>query len=214
MKNKIKIPPYNLTEKLINSISHGLGACLGITGLILLIIKAKNKEEYLCVLAFGISIIVLYTISTIYHALSSKIKAKRVFRLLDHISVNLLVLGTYTPVILLGITESVKWTMLVSISLLTILGIILTLINIDKYKIISVLIHLVNGWSIILVLDKLLINIGPKGLLFIIIGGIIYTIGALLYAIGSKIKYMHSVFHFFTLAGTIFHFFAIYIYII
>lgn len=214
MKKGVKIPSYTLGEELVNSISHGIGGALSIAALVLLLVKSNIAKEYLCSLAFGIAMIILYIMSTMYHALSSKVKGKKVFRILDHCSVYLLVLGTYTPIALLAVGETKGWILFGIVSIVTTIGIITTIVNIDKYQVLSVICHLINGWSIIIVIKTLFNNIGTPGVIFLIIGGLLYTIGALLYAVGTKKKYMHSVFHFFCIAGTIFHFFTIYLYIL
>lgn len=214
MKKSIKIPSYTLGEELLNSISHGIGGVLSIAALVLLLVKSNIAKEYLCSLAFGIAMIILYIISTMYHALSSNLKGKKVFRVLDHCSVYLLVLGTYTPVALLAVGNLNGWILFSFVAAVTTIGIIITIINVDKYQVLSVICHLLNGWSIIIVIKTLLNNIGTTAVIFLIIGGLMYSIGALLYAIGTKKKYMHSVFHFFCIAGTIFHFFAIYLYVL
>lgn len=218
MKNKreIKIPIYNLAEELINSISHGIGAILSIVGLVLLIIKASNYHtfEVTTVIIFGTTMVLLYTISCVYHGLSSKIKGKKVLRVLDHCNVYLLVFGTVIPIALLGITSVSGWVFLGVVGFVTTLGIIASVINLDRFQIFEVICHLVNGWSVLFFSNDLIANIGMVGFAFIILGGIFYSLGAILYGIGTKKKYMHSVFHFFCLAGTTFHYLAIYFYIL
>lgn len=213
-KRSNTIPNYNLKEELINAISHGIGAILAIPGLILLIIKANNPIEIITTIIFGITMIVLYTISCIYHALSPKLKGKRVLRVIDHCNVFMLVLGTYVPVALLGVGGKIGWFLLSFVIIITTIGIILSCINIDKYTILEVFCHLLNGWSITLGFSMLINNIGKIGVSLLLAGGITYSVGAIIYGIGSKVKYMHSLFHHFCLAGTILHFFAIYLYIL
>lgn len=215
-KKKITIPKYSLSEELINSISHGIGAILSIVGLILLIIKASKVSASVVIISiiFGITMISLYTMSCIYHALSPKLKAKKVLRVLDHCNVYLLVLGTYIPVALIGISGIYGWILFSFVTFITILGITFTAINIDKFQVFSVICHLLNGWSILLCIKILLNNISTNGVIFLILGGIMYSIGAILYGIGSKKKYMHCIFHIFCIAGTLFHFFTIYFYVL
>ena len=213
-KKKIRIPSYNLKEELINSISHGIGSGLAIAGLVLMMIKANTPLEYVTCSLFGATMIILYTMSCIYHALSPKIKGKAVLRVLDHCNVYLLVFGTYIPISLLGIGGTLGWIMFGIVATITTIGIIFTSINIDKYSLLSVICHLVNGWSVLFALPFLLNNIGVNGVVFTVLGGVMYSVGALLYWKGAHIKYMHSIFHFFCLAGTIFHFFAIYLFIL
>lgn len=208
------IPNYTLGEELINSISHGIGGCLAIAGLVLMMIRANAALEYVTCAIFGTTMIILYTISCIYHALSPRLKGKKVLRVLDHCNVYMLVFGTYFPISLLGIC-GVKSIILVSfVGIVTLTGIILTCIDIDRFMIASVVCHLLNGWSAVIGISDLYHNIGFNGILFLILGGVMYSVGAILYAKGSNIRYMHSVFHFFCLAGTIFHFFCIFSFIL
>lgn len=213
-KKSIRVPSYNLKEELINSISHGVGGGLAIAGLVLMMIKSNRPLEYVTCAIFGASMIILYIMSCIYHALSPKIKGKKVLRVLDHCNVYLLVYGTYIPIALLGIGGPFGWVIFGIITFFTTLGIIFTAIDVDKYSLLSVICHLVNGWSALFAIPLIISNMGIIGLTFIILGGVMYSVGALLYWKGAHIKYMHSIFHFFCLAGTLFHFLAIYLYIL
>ena len=213
-KLKIKIPIYSLGEELFNSISHGIGALLSIAALVLMIVKAQGALAKVTVILFGTTMIILYTISCIYHALSFRLEGKKVLRVLDHCNVYLLVYGTYIPVSLLGVGGTLGWVLFGWVSFITVLGIVLTSIKIDKFQILEVICHLLNGWSILIGLSKLSQTIGTKGLFCLIFGGILYTVGSILYGIGSKKKYMHCVFHVFCLCGTFLHFWMIYFYLI
>lgn len=210
MRNNI-IPNYSLSEELINSISHGFGAVFSIVALVLMMVKSNTALAYSTCAIFGTTMISLYTISTIYHALSPRISGKKVLRILDHCNVYMLVLGTYIPISLLGICGIKSIILVVFVSLVTLTGIILTCINIDKYQVASVICHLFNGWSAIVGISNLYNNTGFNGVLFLVLGGVMYSIGAILYGIGSHVKYMHSVFHFFCIAGTVFHFLCVYL---
>lgn len=212
--SKIKIPQYSLSEELINSISHGLGGIFAIVALILMLVKSNTPMEYVTISIFGTTMILLYIISCIYHALSPKLTGKKVLRILDHCNVYLLVLGTYIPVSLLGVKGSLGWILFSIVTAISLIGIILSSIAIDKFQVFEVICHLINGWSILIAIKTLYNNITFMGVLFLLLGGIMYSLGAILYRIGVKKKYVHSVFHFFCLAGTIFHFIAIYIYVL
>lgn len=217
MKKTIKIPKYTLGEEIVNSISHGLGSIFSIIALILLIIKSAQTGNPITIVTsiiFGVSMVILYTLSCIYHALSKKTKGKKVLRVLDHCNVFILVYGTYLPIALIGVKGLTGWILFGIISTTTIIGIIFSSINVDKYAKLEVICHLINGWSIIIGSNQLLKNGGLAHFLFLIIGGIFYSVGAILYKIGTKKKYFHSIFHFFCLGGTIFHFIAIYGYLL
>ena len=213
-KLNIKIPKYTLGEEIFNSISHGIGAALSVAALILMVIKANNLQSEITVSLFGATMIILYTMSSIYHALSSNLEGKKVLRVIDHCNVFLLVLGTYIPMSLLGIGGVLGWIILGSVFIVTTIGIVFTAISVDKFQVIGVICHLVSGWASLVAISSLLNNMGKSGLFFLILGGVMYTIGSILYGLGSKKKYMHCVFHIFCLLGTFFHFWCIYIYLI
>ena len=210
----IKLPKYSLGEELFNSISHGIGALLAIAYLVLMAIKAKGPLAETTVSLFGSTMIILYTLSCIYHALSPELEGKKVLRVLDHCNVYLLVFGTYIPVALLGVGGPLGWILFGVVALVTTLGIVLTSIGIDKFQVLEVICHLINGWSILFGISKLLTNMSFNGVLFLILGGVVYTIGSILYGVGSKKKYMHSVFHMFCVVGTLLHFIAVYFYLL
>ncbi len=213
-KLNIKIPNYTLGEELFNSISHGIGAALAVAALVLMVVKAHNPLPETTVSLFGATMIILYTMSCIYHALSPNLEGKKVLRVIDHCNVFLLVFGTYIPVSLLGVGGAKGWILFGVIGAFTIIGIVFTAINVDKYKVIATICHVINGWSILIGILELINNAGHEGLLFMILGGVMYTIGSVLYGLGSKKKYMHCIFHVFCLLGTFFHFWSIYMYLI
>lgn len=216
IKRKISIPNYSLSEELINSISHGVGALLSIWGVVMLLIKARYSSALTIstISIYGFSLISLYVISCIYHALSKKITGKKVLRVLDHCNVFLLVFGTVIPISLLGIGGVYGWVCFSVVAVVTLIGIILSAISLDKMQLVEVICHLVNGWSALMYIKPMLFHMGSMGVLLVILGGVMYTLGAILYGIGSSKKYMHSVFHFFCLFGSAFHFFAIYLFLI
>ena len=212
-KINIRIPKYTLKEELMNSISHGLAALGAIAMLVLMVIKAKGALAETTVALFGSAMVILYTLSCIYHALSPSLEGKKILRVLDHCNVFVLVFGTYIPVALLGVEGPFGWALFGVVAAITTLGIVLTSINIDKFQVLEVICHLINGWSILFGISILLESMGVHGVLFLLGGGIIYTIGSVLYGVGSKKKYMHSVFHIFCLLGTFFHFLTIYMFL-
>ncbi len=215
-KERISIPSYTLIEELVNSISHGIAAAFSIWGLVMLIIKASKVSAMAVttVTLFGTTMILLYTISCIYHALSPRITGKKVMRVIDHCNVFLLVFGTIIPIALVGMGGVYGWLYFGIVGFVTLLGIIFSAIDVDKNEKIEVVCHLLNGWSALFFVKPLINGVGVTGLILIILGGVMYSVGALLYGLGSKKKYMHSVFHFFCIAGTIFHYLAIYLYVL
>ena len=214
---KIRIPNYSLSEELINAISHGIGAALSIAGLVLLIVKSADQHNGYALAAsivYGISLILLYTVSCVYHSLSPKLRAKKVLRVIDHCNVFLLVAGTFTPVCLVVLNGINGWILFGIIWTVTLIGIVLNSIDVDKFNVASVACHLLAGWSMLFMINPLMSSFSKMGLIFLVIGGLCYSVGAILYGIGAKKKYFHSVFHFFCLAGSIFHFFMIFSFIL
>ncbi|MCQ2497210.1 MAG: hemolysin III family protein [Lachnospiraceae bacterium] len=215
-KKEIAFMDYNLAEELISAISHGLGAGLAIAASVLCIVRAAKTGSAWSVVScsvFGFTLIMLYSISTIYHSLARN-KAKQIFRVIDHCSVFLLIAGTYTPFVLVSLNGAAGWVLFGIIWGLAALGIVFNAIDVDKYEVISAVINVLMGWAIIFMVKPLWHVIGTGGIVFLITGGVAYTVGAILYGIGNKIRYMHSVFHFFCLAGSICHFFAIFSYVL
>ncbi len=212
--SKIMIPNYSLGEELFNSISHGIGALLCIAALVLMIVKSHSALEYVCTSLFGTTMIILYTISCVYHALSGNLLGKKVLRVIDHCNVYLLVFGTYIPMSLLGIGGVEGWIFFSLVGIVTLIGIVLSCIDIEKFQVLEVVCHLGNGWAALLAIPSLLNTIGMNGLICLILGGVMYTIGSILYGLGKHKKYMHSIFHLFCLLGTMFHFITVYCYLL
>lgn len=224
-KHRVALPDYSLGEELWNSISHGLGAIFGIFVLIFSLLRLYEQVsvdpiDLVAILIYGISLVCLYTISCIYHALARN-KGKRVLRVLDHDMVFFLIAGTYTPFCLitlrdvnLGFIPHIGYFIFGLVVILTILGITMNSINIKKYEILSMILYIAIGWCIMIAVLPLYESmiLKPYGLLafiLLIMGGIVYTVGSVLYGIGSKKKGMHSVFHFFVLAASVFQFLSI-----
>ena len=213
-KKEISIPSYSLEEELFNAISHGLGALLSVAALVLMLIRARNALEVTTAAIFGTSMIFLYTISCVYHALSPGLRGKKVLRVLDHCSVFLLVFGTYIPASLLGVSGVRGWLLFGLVAFFTVLGIVFTVLDLERYQLAAVICQLLSGWSILMGVCNLRASAGLQGLIWMIAGGAMYTIGAILYGIGKNRKYYHSVFHVFCLLGTFCHFWAIYKYLL
>ena len=161
--------------------------------------------------------IILYTMSSIYHGLKPERKAKKVFQILDHCSIFLLIAGSYTPFCLVTFREYdavLGWTIFGIIWAIAILGITLNAIDIKKYKVFSMICYLGMGWCIIFTAKLLPKLLGIPGLVLLVSGGIAYTVGAILYGLGRKKRYMHSIFHLFILLGSILQFFCILLYVV
>lgn len=214
---KVLIPKYNLCEELINAITHGIGALFGIVALVLTVIFAARNHNVIGIVSsaiYGATMIIMYVMSCLYHSFSPKMKAKKVFRIIDHCDIYLFIAGSYTPFCLSLIGGVTGWTIFGVIWFCAILGVILNAINLEKFKVLSVIMYLVMGWMIIFSFSHLKAVMPWKGISLLLSGGIVYTIGAILYAIGSKKRYFHSIFHFFVLGGSILQMFSILFYAI
>lgn len=204
-REKFFLPIYSLGEEIFSAVSHGVAALVAV-GMyaVLLTFCRREPQVLLAVHAFGISMILLYTVSTIYHALAVN-RGKAVFRVLDHCTIFLLIAGTYTPICLLGIGGTAGIGLLVAVWVAAAVGITLNAVNLRKFAKVSVLCYIVMGWAILFTMNIFYTNAGPQPFLFLLLGGLFYTVGAVLYVLGKKIPYMHSVWHIFVLAGSIFH---------
>ena len=214
--HRIAIPRYTLGEELINSISHGVGAGLGITALVLCIVKSCSPLDgykLASSIVFGLTTTLLYLMSCLYHALKVN-RAKRVFRVIDHCTIFLLIAGTYTPYTLNTLRGVTGWVLFGIVWGVGILGIVLNAVSLKKFAKLSVACYIALGWVVIFASKELIASLERGGLWLLLAGGIAYTVGAVLYGIGAKKRYFHSVFHFFCLIGTALHFFSIYFYVL
>lgn len=202
---------YSKREELYNTISHAIGIPMGVAGLILLLIYDTHKTDYstMSILLYGFSIVLLYSASTIYHAVS-KAQWKPLLRKLDHISIYFLIAGTYTPVALITFETGTGWTIFWIVWGITAFGTLLKIFFTGKFKIVSLLLYLAMGWLIIFDYKSVLELHSSLGITLLALGGASYTLGTLFYAV-KKIPFNHAIWHLFVLAGSIFHFFFIFL---
>ena len=215
-KHRISLPDYTLGEELVSAISHGIGAMLSIAALVLCVVKAAKSGSGIAVVSaalYGSMMFLLYIMSTMYHALARN-AAKRVFRVFDHCTIFLLIAGTYIPVVLVAIGGAVGWTYFGIIVAAAIVGIVFNAIDVEKYEKISLFCYIFMGWVIVFAFKPLWDAVGTKAILWLIAGGVIYTLGAIIYKIGDNRRYFHSIWHFFVLGGSICHFVVIYSYVL
>lgn len=218
LKDRV-LPTYTKGEEIFNMTSHIVGAVLGIVATVLCIVFAAIHGNGYGVVSgsiYGVTMIVLYTMSSIYHGLSPKINSKKVFQVLDHCSIFLLIAGSYTPFALCTIREYdalAGWLIFGVIWALAILGIVLNSIDIKKFRVFSMICYLLMGWCIIIKANLLPELLTKNGFILLLAGGIAYTIGAIVYGLGKKYKYAHSIFHLFILLGSFLHFLCILLYV-
>ncbi|MBQ6860276.1 MAG: hemolysin III family protein [Clostridia bacterium] len=214
LKDRV-LPYYTKGEEIFNMTSHIVGAAIGITATTLCVIMAAVHHNVYGIVSgsiYGFTLILLYTISSIYHGLRPHLTAKKVFQILDHCSIFLLIAGSYTPVALCTIREqdtAAGWWLFGIIWFMTLLGITFNSIDLKSTKKFSMICYIVMGWFIVLDLPMLIKGVGWGGFALLAAGGVAYTVGAIFYAIGKKKKYFHSIFHLFVLAGSILQFLAI-----
>lgn len=214
--SSIEIPKYSLGEELMSAISHGIGGLLSIAALVLCVVfSAIHHNAYAVVSSaiYGSTSIILYTMSTLYHSLKPN-RAKKVFRIIDHCSIFLLIAGTYTPFALVALPKAIGWTIFGVNWGCAIIGIILNAIDMKRFKKISMVLYLVMGWMIVFTFKDLKAAVDMGCIYLSLTAGALYTVGAIFYGIGKKHKYMHSIFHLFVLSASILFFFAIFLYVI
>jgi len=215
MKDIEGIKYYSPIEERINIISHAAGFILSIVALVLLVTHSNLHGDFLHIASisiFGISLIILYAASTLYHS-AKKPELRNRFKIFDHAAIFVLIAGTYTPFTLITLNGTIGWVIF-SISWgLALTGIILKLFFTGKYTLISTLMYVAMGWISIFAIKPLIDNLPLEGLLWLFAGGISYTIGAVLYSI-KKIKFNHAIFHVLVLIGSYCHFMSVFFYVL
>ncbi len=212
-----QMPVYTRGEEIFNMVSHIVGGAIGVAALVLcVVVSAVRGNGYGLAgsIVYGLSMIVLYTMSSVYHGLREG-TAKRVMQVLDHCTIYLLIAGTYTPIVLSAmrpIDPVSSWTLLAIVWVLAAVAIVLTAIDLKKYAVFSMICYLGMGWCIVFKIPLLIEAVGWGGFWLILLGGVSYTVGAVLYGMGRKRKYMHSVFHLFVVLGSVLHLLAILLY--
>lgn len=197
-------------QEILNTLSHGMGIVLGVVGLIFLLIKNKNSNIYstLSIWTFGLSLIILYTSSTIYHFFVNE-NWKKKARVLDHMSIFLLIAGTYTPICLITLEKSSGWTLFTIVWTIAALGIIMKIFLTGKVDKLSLLLYLVMGWLLVFDIKNIANSMTSQALLFLILGGVLYTLGTIFYA-RDKMPYAHFIWHLFVLGGSASHYAMVY----
>jgi hemolysin III len=206
---------YPPAEEMANIISHGIGVLLSIAALVMLVTRASLYGDTWHVVSFsifGASLILLYVASTIYHSVKSPALRKRL-RVMDHASIYVLIAGTYTPFALVTLKGPVGWWIFGISWGLALAGIVLKLFFTGKFKQISTLMYVILGWIIIFAIQPLMENLSTEGLLWLLAGGVAYTVGAALYSI-KRIRFNHAIFHMFVLAGSASHFVSVFYFVL
>ena len=203
-------PEYTIVEERINWMTHGIGTVLSIAGLVVLIVCAAiygNAWHIVSFSIFGSALIILYTASMLYHSVTRP-TAKRVFWILDHSAIFILIAGTYTPFMLVSLRGGWGWSIFGIIWACAILGIILKVFYIGRFEKISVAVYLIMGWLCVIAFKEIISNVSFLSIILLVIGGLSYTLGVIFFA-WQKLPYNHALWHLCVLGGSIFHYFAI-----
>lgn len=215
MKNVDKLKYYSPVEERINIVTHGIGLVLSIIGLILLITHAAMYRNELYVLSFsifGISLVVVYAASTIYHSIK-KPELRMRMKIVDHAAIYLLIAGTYTPLTLITLHNTLGWVLFIILWIFAITGISLKLFFTGRYSLLSTIMYVLMGWIIVIAIKSIFENLPLGGFVWFITGGLVYTVGAILYSI-KKIKFNHAIFHFLVVIGSFCHFVTVNYYVL
>ena len=205
------MPDYSQGEELWNTVSHLVGAGLGVVALVWCLILSNTPMEIITSIVYAMTMILLYTTSGIYHGLKDSM-AKRVFQVLDHCTIYLFIAGTYTIVVLVSIRPedaAVAWVVFAIEWAMAAIAVTLTAIDLQRYRHFSLACYIIMGWAGVIAVKPAIRALGAAGCVLLLAGGISYTVGSVLYMIGKKKHYYHSVFHVFILLGSLLHFFCI-----
>ncbi len=203
---------YSLGEEIGNAVTHGVGALLGVCGLLMMIFRAADMWQLVSACIYGGAIIVLFTMSCLYHALSNE-TAKRVMRVFDHTSIFLLIAGTYTPYTLVTLRGALGWAIFGFVWGAAILGIVLNSISIERFKTFSMICYIVMGWCVVVAAVPMIRTVAWQGMLLLLGGGLLYTGGILFYR-KKTVRWFHMVWHLFVLAAAVLQFLSIYLYVL
>ncbi|ORM66422.1 hemolysin III family protein [Pantoea rodasii] len=214
-QNRLITQGYSLAEEIANSISHGIGCIFGIVGLVLLLTQAVEMRADITAITsyslYGGSMILLFLASTLYHAIPHQ-KAKYWLKKFDHCAIYLLIAGTYTPFLLVGLRSPLAQGLMVVIWSLALAGIIFKLTIAHRFKVLSLVTYLSMGWLSLVVIYQLATKMSAGGVWLLAAGGIVYSLGVIFY-VSRRIPYNHAIWHGFVLGGSMLHFCAIYFYV-
>jgi hemolysin III len=209
-------PQYTLGEEVANAVSHGLGVLLGIAGLAVLMVAAATRGEGAwqvvpCVI-YGVAMVLMFTTSTLYHGFTNP-RIKRVFRVLDHEMIFLMIAGTYTPLLLITLQGRLGWTLFGVVWGIAAVGLVFQGFFTGRFKGASTALYLLMGWICVFALKPLLDHLPASGVRWLVAGGLCYTVGAIIYLF-KRMPYHHVIWHLFVLAGSLCHYFAILWYVL
>jgi hemolysin III len=203
-----------LGDILANAISHGIGAVVAMVGAVYLIaasMRGTDGQIVSCSI-FATTLVLVYLCSTLYHSLSAT-RARYVFRIFDHSAIYLLIAGTYTPFMLVSLRGPVGWALFCIVWVLAVAGVVFKSLAVDRFAVASALLYLFQGWVVVFAARPLLHAIGWHGMMWLIAGGLSYTLGVVFFAY-DRLRYFHAIWHVFVLAGSVAHYFAVLFYVV
>ncbi|RWZ60776.1 hemolysin D [Halobacillus fulvus] len=206
---------FTKREEIANAITHGIGALLSIAMLVLLIVFASiqgNAWHIVSVSIYGATMLLLYVSSTLVHSFPEG-KAKDLFEIFDHSAIYLFIAGTYTPILLVALRGTLGWTLFGIVWGMAILGVIFKVFFVKRFVVLSTLFYVLMGWLIVLAWGPLTAQVPGAGITYLVVGGVMYSIGSIFY-VWRSFPFHHMVWHLFVLGGSILHFFSIFFYII
>lgn len=215
MNPRVRSAERSIGEEIANSLTHGVGALLAIGGLVVLVMLAALRGDVWHVVScsiYGASMVILYTASTLYHAVSRP-RAKATLQVFDHAAIFLLIAGTYTPFTLVSLQGPWGWSIFGTVWGLAIAGIVLEIAYPRRWPARSLSLYVAMGWVVVVAVKPLLAALPPGGLILLVLGGLAYTVGIGFYA-AKRLPYGHAIWHLFVLAGTVLHFFAVLLYVV
>jgi hemolysin III len=204
-----------IDEETINAWTHGLGALLSLGGLVVLVVLASLRGDAWHIVScsiYSVTLVLLFSSSTLYHGCRSE-RVKHIFRIIDHASIYLLIAGTYTPFVLVNLRGGWGWSLFGVIWGLALAGIVFQVFFVSRFRLLQTVIYLLMGWLVVIAVKPLLTRVPLPGLLWLLAGGLSYTVGALFY-LWKKLPYHHAVWHLFVLGGAIGHYFAVLFYVL
>jgi len=215
MQNQVLTTGYSVKEEIVHSVTHGIGLLLSVLGLVTLLVYSGQYGDAWHVVSssiYGATLIALYASSTLYHAITIP-DLKRVLQKLDHAAIFLLIAGTYTPFTLVNLRGGWGWTLFGMVWSIAIAGMVMELIVSKRYQRVSIALYLGLGWLVMIAIEPMLASVASGGLLLLLAGGLFYSLGVIFY-VWKTLLYHHAIWHLFVLAGSVCHFFAVFVYVI
>jgi hemolysin III len=207
---------FTIINEIANAVTHGIGTVFAVAALVILVVFAGSYGDLwhiISVAIYGSTLVILYLTSTLYHSFQGR-RVKHIFRILDHSAIYLLIAGTYTPFTLVTLRGALSWTVFAIIWTMALSGVVLKVLFIKKFAILFIIFYLLMGWLVLFTIKPLLLNLPGGGLIWLITGGVFYSLGVIFYIIGKKRLLYHAIWHLFVLGGSICHFFSILFYVL